>query len=225
MLVLIIGSFVYFIFSNKAPILYGEVVYHIEYNEKQTLDLYYPTFEAYDKSPVLVFFHGGAWIAGRKESINFNRFNKTVNDLRESGYTIISPSYTLAEEKNSPFPNCIHDAYEVLSWIEKNAAKYNFDISNIGVLGESAGAHIAMMCAITDPVDLQSDASKVDINYIVDVYGPTDLESLFEMQHNDSMNLLFSKVPDYLQSYVDFSDLIFGFEVERKYANFSKLKV
>lgn len=214
LITLIIGSFIYFFISNKAPIIYGDVVYQIKYNETQTLDLYHPTTKVYEKSPVVIFFHGGAWIVGRKESINYNRFNKTINQLRANGYTIISPSYTLANENSSPFPNCIHDAYDVLNWINQNSSTYNFDINNVGVFGESAGAHIAMMSAITNPRDFKSDALSIPINYIVDVYGPTDLESLFEMQHNDSMNLLFSKVPDYLQSYVDFSDLIIGFDTK-----------
>lgn len=211
---LIFGSLIYFFVSTKAPIIYGEVVYHIEYNSNQTLDLYYPTTKIYEKSPVIVFFHGGAWIAGRKESINFNRFNQTINQLREQGYTIISPSYTLAKEEKSPFPSCIHDAYDVLNWLDKNAVKYNLDTDNIGVFGESAGAHIAMMCAITNPNDLEYSTMDVTINYIVNVYGPSDLQSLYEMQHTDSFNLILSKVPSYLKSYVDFSNLLIGFEAE-----------
>ena len=211
-IILLIGSISYAIISNKAPVIYGEVLYQLDYNKEHTLDLYLPTKSAYNSSPTLVFFHGGAWIAGRKESINFNRFNEAVNQLRDKGYTVISPSYTLAEKERSPFPNCIQDAFDVLHWIEENADKYNLDTANVGVFGESAGANIALMTSFCDAEEFEAIPSSIQIKYTIDVYGPTDLNSLYEMQHTDSLDLILSKLPSYLQSYMDVSTLIFGFD-------------
>jgi acetyl esterase/lipase len=208
---LLFAVVLYFFISNKAPIIYGDIIYQVEYNSTQTLDIYYPTKQIFTTSPVLIFFHGGAWIAGRKESINFNRFNSTINTLRENGYSIISPSYTLASDTNSPFPGCITDAYDVIQWIENNASKYNFDTRNIGVFGESAGAHIAMMSAFAEADDFYSSSSTIKLRYVVDVYGPTDLKSLYEIQHSDSTDIILNKVPSYLKTHLDFSNLIFGF--------------
>jgi acetyl esterase/lipase len=211
-IVLIIASIVYVIISSRAPAFYGDVVYQVSYNEAQTLDIYLPTKSLYDEAPTVIFFHGGAWIAGRKESINFKRFNDAVNQLRDRGYAVISPSYTLAEDNKSPFPNCLQDAFDVVAWVENHADRYNLDTSNVGVFGESAGAHIALMMVFSDPSDFEAQTSSIRLNYAIDVYGPTDLKSLYQMQHTDSLDLIFSKLPSYLQSYMDISPMIFGFD-------------
>jgi acetyl esterase/lipase len=98
---------VYFLVSNDAPIVVGNVVRNIEYKPGLKLDIYQPTTKVYDKAPVIVYVHGGAWIAGFKESLNFNRFNHAINTLRESGYAIVSVNYTLAQANKSPFPACL----------------------------------------------------------------------------------------------------------------------
>lgn len=216
LLILLLGSTAYIIISSEAPVIYGEVVYQLPYNEDQTVDLYLPTQKLHSSSPTLVFFHGGAWIAGRKESINFNRFNKAINELREKGYAVISPSYTLAEENKSPFPQCIQDAYDLLLWLEENASIYNLDTSNVGLFGESAGAHIALMTSFSSAENFDRKESSIPIRYTIDAYGPTDLESLYQMQHTDSLDLIFSKLPSYLKSYMDISPLIFGFDPQKQ---------
>jgi acetyl esterase/lipase len=214
MVALFIAFIIYIIVSSRAPVFYGDIIYQVAYNEKQTLDIYLPTNARYKEAPTVVFFHGGAWIAGRKESINFNRFNGAINQLRDSGYAVISPSYTLAENNLSPFPDCIQDAFDVLQWLVDYADLYHLDTSNVGVLGESAGAHIALMTAFADPKDFSAPNSAIQLKYVVDVYGPTDLKSLYRMQHTDSLDLILSKLPSYLQSYMDISPMIFGFDPE-----------
>lgn len=214
-IVLIIASIVYVVISSRAPAFYGDVVYQVAYNEEQTLDIYLPTISLYDEAPTVIFFHGGAWIAGRKESINFKRFNDAINQLRDRGYAVISPSYTLAEDNKSPFPNCLQDAFDVLDWVEIHAERYNLDTSNVGVFGESAGAHIALMMVFSNPSDFEAQTSSIRLNYAIDVYGPTDLKSLYQMQHTDSLDLILSKLPSYLQSYMDISPMIFGFDPEQ----------
>ena len=138
----------WFFVANEAPILMGDVIHHVAYKNNLTLDIYQPTDTVYAKNPVVVFFHGGAWIMGIKESININRFNDAINRLRQQGYAVISPEYTLADDGKSPFPDCIIDARDVLVWIKNNAEIYHFDLQNVGLFGESAGAHIALMTAL-----------------------------------------------------------------------------
>ena len=63
---MIIGLLLFFMISTDAPIIRGEVIRHIEYKKGQILDIYLPTQPVYDKMPVIVYVHGGAWIGGRK---------------------------------------------------------------------------------------------------------------------------------------------------------------
>jgi len=212
---ILIIALAYFFISKDAPLIHGEVIFHQEYKEGLTLDIYLPTQNIYEQSPVVLFFHGGAWITGSKEAININRFNGAINILRDKGYTVLSPNYTLARNGKAPFPDCIMDAYDAIRWIENNADRYNFDLENVGVFGESAGAHIAMMAGYVDS-EIFSTTKNTDISlkYVVDVYGPNDLERLYHMQTLDSINALLSKLPDPLKEHLDIAQHLFGFDPE-----------
>lgn len=209
-LFLIVFGLGYFFIANEAPILKGKV-HHIQYKEDKGLDLYLPTKQIYERAPVIIYFHGGAWVVGRKEAINFNRFNGAVNDLRANGYCVISPAYTLAKDGQSPFPHCIVDAYDVLSWLERNAEQYQLDLSNVGVFGESAGAHIAMMLASTSAETFGSSASSIKLNYLVDIYGPADLDMLYHGPTLDTLGTYLNKLPVSIQERLDLSQKLFGF--------------
>lgn len=202
-------AFGYFIVSNEAPIIVGKVIYNIEYKPGLKLDIYTPTQRVHDKAPVVVYIHGGAWIAGLKEGLNFNRFNQAANELREEGYAIVSINYTLAKANQSPFPACIDDAVDAVKWIHQNAALYHFDIDNVGLFGESAGAHIAMMTAYADYF---KDSSNVHFNYVIDVYGPNQLTGVYRTPTVDTLYSVLAKLPGRLQSRLDIAKYIFGFD-------------
>jgi acetyl esterase/lipase len=202
-----------FLYSNRAPITRGTIAYDVPYYNDKTLDIYYPTVDT-EKSPVVFFVHGGAWMGGVKESINFNRINRAVDSLREKGYTLISPQYTLARDGNSPFPDCITDLYRALSWTYKNADSLKLDMDRTGVIGESAGAHIAMMIAFADPAAFEFDDTLPQIDYVVDIYGPTDLWSLYHSQSVDSLIVLTGQLPASLRGSFDVPQRLFGFDPE-----------
>lgn len=203
----------YFFIANDAPVLNGEVIHHVEYKENLTLDIYQPTQKVFDKTPVLIYYHGGAWMYGIKETLNVNRFNGAVNILREKGYAVISPNYTLAQKDKSPFPDNIIDAMDAIMWVENNANAYGFDVNNIGLLGESAGAHLAMMTAYAKPGQLLSLPNFTsNINYVIDAYGPNDLKKLYGGSMLDSAYILLEKLPGQVQEHLDISQRLFGFD-------------
>lgn len=203
-------SLIVFFKKNNAPILQGNLFYHLSYKEDLHLDIYQPTKKIHKKNPVVVYVHGGAWIIGRKESINNGRLDGAFNLLREQGYSIISPTYTLGQLGKSPFPSCIDDINSALKWIKDNQEKYNFDTKNIGIIGESAGAHIAMMVAY------QKEVETPRINYLVGIYGPVDLNRLYLEGKPllDSLNLYLDHLPEKLHSQLDFNQYLFGFDPE-----------
>lgn len=205
-------SLAYFFIVNEAPILQGEVEYHIAYKNDQNLDIYLPIVDKHEKRPVIIYFHGGAWISGRKEAINVNRYNDAINQLRRSGYAIITPEYTLADENTSPFPDCLLDANDALAWVVDHAEKYNLDINNVGIFGESAGAHIAMMTAFDNQSTFNLPKPKPKIKYVIDIYGPVEMESLYYSQTYDSIKTLLNKVPEPIANNLDFTLDIFGFD-------------
>lgn len=204
----------YFILKNKAPITIGNLEYNITYYQDKTLDIYYPTKKVYKKSPVLLYLHGGAWIAGRKEALNLNRFNKAFNILRNQGYTIISSEYTLATFDKSPFPECIIDGFEAINWIVNQSDSLNLDLNNFGIMGESAGSHIAMMNVFSHPKDFDIPQPKINIDYLINIYGPNDLMHLYNSKIVDSLETLKNHLPNAIQNHLDLPQLLFGFTPE-----------
>jgi acetyl esterase/lipase len=204
-----------FLFYTTAPIVEGLSDFNLAYNEKQALDIYFPTQKKYEADPVVVFIHGGAWITGRKESINFNRFNGAVEKLRAQGFAVVSPSYTLAEDGISPFPQNIKDVIDAVLWLKKNASAYELDSNRIGLLGESAGAHLGLMLAFHAYADAHPDWPRPEIDYLVDVYGPTEMRTLYFSEKLDSLNSFIEDLPAILREPLDISRNLMGFDPQK----------
>ncbi|WP_419489245.1 alpha/beta hydrolase fold domain-containing protein [Chryseobacterium bernardetii] len=146
------------------------------------LDLYLPKNATAEKIPVLIYIHGGGWIEGNKEIHADDYIENTIRKLTERQYAVISINYTLLND-NTHFPLPLEDAKDAVRWVRKNAEKYNFDTNNIGLFGASAGAHLSLMAAYSPDntfigsQELAPYSAKV--NYVIDHYGPVDLNKLF----------------------------------------------
>lgn len=110
----------------------------ITYNESvddSTADLYYKKDQS-GKYPVLLNIHGGGFVAGdKKYRVGFSK------DIADEGVFVMSINYLLCPK--SCFPDFILQCASALDWIKGNADKYNLDLDNIMVSGDSAGAYIA----------------------------------------------------------------------------------
>ena len=154
-------------------------------NSRQRLDLYLPKSPKNNKPlPVVVFIHGGAWLAGDKRGGFF-----TVAPLVESGeYAGVSIGYRLTGE--AIWPSQIHDCKAAIRWLRANSKKYNLDPNKIGVTGESAGGHLAAMLGTTGDIkELEgelgehlNDSSRVTC--VVDQFGPNDLLAMGGSHNN-----------------------------------------
>ena len=99
--------------------------------------------------PVIINIHGGAWIYGEKDSY----YKYYCMELANFNYAVISINYRLAFEE--AFPSMIEDIFSVFSWLE-NQTIYDFDLNNVYLVGDSAGAHLAALSAqITQSDELQ----------------------------------------------------------------------
>lgn len=210
--VLVMIWLVFFYVKNEAPIISGEILYNQEYKPDHYLDIYRPTKNVFSTSPVLFFIHGGGWVVGFKESINNNRFNGAINALRENGYTIISSDYTLAKKGSSPFPRCIQDIGDALKWVQLHADTFQLDLQNLGLMGESAGAHIAMMVAFPDSNYFGLPDNLPKFQYLVNIYGPTDLNGIYEGELARTLDQMAKKLPESVKSNFELSQYIFGFD-------------
>jgi acetyl esterase len=88
-------------------------------------------------NPVLVYFHGGNWIAGGLQTSD-----AVCQTLAEgSNYVVISVDYALAPEHHFPTP--LYQGLEVIEWIRRQGVHYGIDRHKIVVGGDNAGGNIA----------------------------------------------------------------------------------
>jgi acetyl esterase/lipase len=73
-----------------------------------------------------------------------------------------------------------------------------------------------MMVAYAKPEDIEDSLTlNVNINYVVDIYGPTDLESLYHSQTVKKINEGLEKLPESLKAHLDINQYLFGFDPEK----------
>ena len=113
-------------------------------DERNVLDVYRPK-NISGKIPVIVSIHGGGWVYGNKEIMQFYCMS-----LAQKGFAVVNFSYRLAPKDKHPAP--LEDANKVFCWIFENADAYGFDTDNIFAVGDNVGANIVGLycCLCTD---------------------------------------------------------------------------
>jgi acetyl esterase/lipase len=102
----------------------------------QILDVYKPLKDADKKIPTLISIHGGGWCYGDKE-----RYQYYCAELAQKGFAVINFTYRLGSHYK--YPAQLEDSLAVLKWAVANKDEYGFDLSNLFILGDSAGANMA----------------------------------------------------------------------------------
>ncbi len=157
----------------------------LEDDREMQLDLYRPA-EATD-APLVVWVHGGGWMMG-------NRWPCPVAFLADHGYTVASISYRFAQQ--ATYPAQLHDCKAAIRFLRANADDYGYNADRIGVIGASAGGHLAALLGTTgnDP-DTEGDLgdhpdTSSAVQAVYDLFGPTDLADLDEDIPDDEENTL-----------------------------------
>jgi len=138
------------------------------------LDLYTPK-NTTNRTPVLVWIHGGAWKAGSRSPC-------PLAFLVKDGFAAVSIEYRFIDQ--APFPAQLHDCKGAIRWIKANAARFNLDPDRIAVFGASAGGHLAALLGTTaDVKDLEGEVGgnleqTSRVQAICAFYPPTDLNRL-----------------------------------------------
>lgn len=158
-----------------------DIIYSSYNGQQQTLDLFGPTKDLKNGSPVIMYVHGGSWIYG-DNSIP-QELSPLLDSFREQGFTIISVNYQLMRE-DIQLQKPVSDVKDAIRWVYKNKDKYNFNTEEIGLVGISSGAHLSLLAGYSDNSSFLGDTSLKDypttVKYIIDIAGPTDINSLIE---------------------------------------------
>ena len=93
--------------------------------------------------PLLVYIHGGGWIAGDKKQ-KPERFRPFLD--KGISYAAINYRHT----GKAPLPAPVHDAARAIQFIRSRAAEWNIDSEHIALRGGSAGACTSMWILLHD---------------------------------------------------------------------------
>jgi acetyl esterase/lipase len=145
-------------------------------NEKG--DLYFPTnVPGTARWPAVIVIHGGGFVGGRRDA---SRELNICSTLARNGYVAMSIDYLLSSNKHAVWPTNLWDCKTAVRWLRHNADKLHVNPNRVGVLGGSAGGHLAAMVALTTASDrLDPPAPLGDVpcgvNCCIDLYGIADL--------------------------------------------------
>ena len=130
------------------------------------------------KHPVIVYYHGGAFLAGDK------KYRVSICEYyAKEGYFVFCPNYRMPPEVD--YKGVILDCVNGLNFVERLAEKYNIDSDNIVVTGDSAGGYMAAYLAAVKYNESLADVlgcGKVTVNLkgLMLMCGIYDLEVLMK---------------------------------------------
>ena len=105
--------------------------------------LYRSSQQQPELQPAMLYFHGGGYVVGSLDS-----HDSICRRLAASGQqAVLAPAYRLAPQ--APFPAAVDDAVDAAAWLAKHAGQLNIDNRKVSVAGDSAGATLATVLAIS----------------------------------------------------------------------------
>lgn len=125
--------------------------------------------------PVIVWLSGGGY-----RGVNKNQMIAEIEYLAEAGYAVIPVYYRSSAEGH--WPDQLIDIKTAIRFLRAHAEEYLLDPSRIGIMGRSAGGHLAAMAAMNLP-GYDSEEWKgysSDVQACFDMFGPVDVVQLMK---------------------------------------------
>jgi len=104
-------------------------------------DYYVP--KAPGKYPVVVAVHGGGWQGGAKAGYRF-----WGPYLSQRGIALFAIDYRLSKPGQPAYPQEVQDVRAAIQFVKSKAADLKADPERVGLIGDSAGAHLAALTAL-----------------------------------------------------------------------------
>lgn len=157
-----------------------DLEYPSEYG-KNRFDLYYPETE--EKVPLILWVHGGAFVAGDKAGLNI-----WGPMLAKEGYVVAAMNYEWAPE--AAWPAQAKQTAQCLSAVLDLKEEYPMiDTGRVFLAGDSAGAHIAAQAAqscfndvFADETGIRLPIEKEALKGILLYCGPYELEEFLKLE-------------------------------------------
>jgi acetyl esterase/lipase len=133
----------YVALQQKEPYQGVKVERDLKYGpaDRNLLDVFEPETSASPR-PVLIFVHGGAFIAGNKRTGTSPFYDNIMLWAVKNGFVGVNMTYRLAPQ--SPWPAAAEDVSAAVHWVADHIASRGGEPTRIYLMGHSAGAaHVA----------------------------------------------------------------------------------
>jgi acetyl esterase/lipase len=146
-------------------------------------DFYAP--KGLDKAPVVVAVHRGGWQVGnRKFYSNWGPY------LAKNGYAVFAIEYRLMKPDVKTYPGAVYDTKAAVQYVRAKAGELGIDPDRIGMVGDSAGAHLSALVALAGEEPAFSSEYRSDphasvsakVKTVVGFYGVYD--KLAQWEHD-----------------------------------------
>jgi acetyl esterase/lipase len=131
-------------FQQKEPYEGVAVKRDIAYgpDDRNKLDVFTPEKTESAPRPVLIFVHGGAYVAGNKRAGTSPFYDNIMLAALKNGFVGVNTTYRVAPAH--PYPAATEDLSKAVQWVLDNIASHGGDPARIFIFGQSAGAaHVA----------------------------------------------------------------------------------
>ena len=136
--------------------------------------------------PALLCFHGGGWAHG-----SHRQYQEWGSWLAARGYALVAVDYRLSTDVSPSWPGVHEDIRRALRWLLEEAAGLRIDPGRLGLVGDSAGGHMAALLALEDWV-------RPHLRAVVGVYGIYDLLDWWKVtqaRQDDPVGRLMGRTP------------------------------
>lgn len=142
-----------------------------------------------DQFPLILFIHGGAWVAG-----NLDTHDNLARYLcKKVGAVVLSVDYQNAPEGKFPFQ--IEQCYDALLWAKSNTKQIRID-DRVAVVGDSAGANMAAALCL---MSRDREGPRIDFQVLINPAPDLSCEGTVEPQDNQ-LDFLRWQVKMYLEN-------------------------
>ncbi|MEY3660668.1 MAG: hypothetical protein RLZZ169_1494 [Pseudomonadota bacterium] len=115
-------------------------------DERQRLDIFTPASGADPRRPLLVFVHGGGFVAGDKHSEGSPFFSNVGVWAVSQGFNAVNITYRLAPRAR--WPSGVEDLRSAVDFLQVEGAAFGVGAEKLFLMGQSAGAaHVASYIA------------------------------------------------------------------------------
>ena len=110
--------------------------------DRHLFDLFVPEAASANARPVLIFIHGGGFLAGNKRQPGSPFYDNIMLWAANNGFIGVNATYRLAPQ--SPYPAGAEDIAAVVAMVAGKIGERGGDASRVYLMGHSAGAvHVA----------------------------------------------------------------------------------